>query len=667
MWCLAVKVKRGGMKGMYAVLYHSPNSSHANFLQYLDQILAQIIDGATMNTLIGDFNIDLMKSQYGNRLINLCESYALKQKVNFITRSTYLSQTKIDLLFTNNDNVSCAPLPEEKISDHETIEVNIINKKSKFRSVEKTIISWENYTPQNLIELLHRVNWGQWFQADIEGRVIFMQEILIEAVRNLTSEKTIKVKTKNKWYDRELTEMNKYKFRLSELAKTDRNYSMEYSEAEKTYKKLIKRKKSEYIESQINESRFDQKLMWKNLKKIVKIEEKMETYDEVKFENIACSDNNEIRNKFNDYFINSIIEIQRDIEDVGARDEQIIAITSFKFREVSLRETTEIILSFRNEIGGKKLLTYGVLKDAVDIIAYFYMEIINESLRTGYFPKVWKLSTVVPIPKISGTKNAEEFRPINTLPVDEKIIETAVKRQLVSYIDEFKILNDAQSGFREKHSCETALNLALVGWKEEMDRGKVIVVVFLDLKRAFETIDRVLLLKKLESMGISGVEKRWFESYLSERSQQTKLNDGVLSIKAIDIGLPQGSTLSPILFILYINDIIRALNRAKANLFADDTAVALADVNVERAIVNMNTEMGSLYEWLCGNKLKLNTIKTKYMIIGNKNTQNLQNKIYINGTEIERVTEIKYLGIMIDEKLQFSKHCESMEKKISKK
>lgn len=163
----------------------------------------------------------------------------------------------------------------------------------------------------------------------------------------------------------------------------------------------------------------------------------------------------------------------------------------------------------------------------------------------------------------------------------------------MEYIEENKTLNNSQSGFRENHSCETALNLAIASWKEDMNDGKYVVDVFLDLMRAFETIDRSLLIEKLESIGISGVEKKWFESYLIERIQQTKFNEDVSSKRTIEIGLPQGSSLAPILFIIYINDIIQVLNQAKANLFADDTAVVVAH---KRAMSIMNDELGKLYE-----------------------------------------------------------------------
>lgn len=157
-WYLTINVKSCGIKGNYSVLYHSPSSSHANFLNHLEEILADNVNNTITNVIIGDFNIDLLRSQYGDRLVRLFDSYALKQKVNFITRTTEMSATKIDLVFTNDDGISCAPLPEERISDHETIAVQLTNKNTKLQSVNKTIRSWENYSKEALMEILRNVN-----------------------------------------------------------------------------------------------------------------------------------------------------------------------------------------------------------------------------------------------------------------------------------------------------------------------------------------------------------------------------------------------------------------------------------------------------------------------------------------------------------------------------
>lgn len=212
-----------------------------------------------------------------------------------------------------------------------------------------------------------------------------------------------------------------------------------------------------------------------------------------------------------------------------------------------------------------------LVKDSLDVIGDFLLDLINQSLQTGVFPATWKESCIIPIQKIPGTVKCEEHRPINTLPTLEKLIEYDVKNQLQDYIDNNNLLVPEQSGFRVAHSCETALNLVISDWQESRERGESIVIVFLDLKRAFETLDRKLLLKKLQQYGIKHNEYKWFESYLSARKQTTKYGDIISSAEETSFGVPQGSILGPILFILYINDIVSSVKHCKISLFADDT------------------------------------------------------------------------------------------------
>ena len=140
--------------------------------------------------------------------------------------------------------------------------------------------------------------------------------------------------------------------------------------------------------------------------------------------------------------------------------------------------------------------------------------VINQSLERGCFMESWKESLIIPIPKVNGAANAEDFRPVNMLHVLEKVLETVVKEQLVQFLNRNELLIREQSGYRQGHSCETALNLVLARWKVLMDKKESIVAVFLDLKRAFETISRPLLLSTLRRFGIVGRELSWFESYL---------------------------------------------------------------------------------------------------------------------------------------------------------
>ena len=290
-------------------------------------------------------------------------------------------------------------------------------------------------------------------------------------------------------------------------------------------------------------------------------------------------------------------------------------IDQFRFKMVSSNDVCVISKKLKYKIGGKNLFPEGVLKDSLNYTAYFYACIINESLSTGVVPTKWKVTTIVPVQKVANTVLAEELRPINTITCDAKLVELIVKKQLTEYIEENNILIEEQSGFRSNHSCETTLNLVLSEWKNNLNDKMNIVATFLDLKRAFETVDRNILMAKLRKMGINDKEDKWMTSYLSDRQQQVIVSDTVSTKIDVNIGLPQGTVLAPLLFILYINDIKSCLKHTKIILFADDALLMIKDRNLENAIRKMQEHIDNLCIWLCGNKLKLNISKTKFMIL----------------------------------------------------
>ena len=190
--------------------------------------------------------------------------------------------------------------------------------------------------------------------------------------------------------------------------------------------------------------------------------------------------------------------------------------------------------------------------------------------------------------------------------------------------------------------------------------------MLIDLKRAFETIDRKLLLDKLINIGMEGKEWEWFRSYLTDRKQQTRIGSVVSKATSIDLGLPQGAILSPILFIIYINDIKNCLKYCKIRLFADDALITVGESNMKTAMYKIQHDLDNLYKWLCENKLKLNTNKTKYMIMTNQTITD-EETLKIDGEELEKVNEFKYLGCILDNRLNFNNHIDYVARKTAKK
>ena len=201
-----------------------------------------------------------------------------------------------------------------------------------------------------------------------------------------------------------------------------------------------------------------------------------------------------------------------------------------------------------------------------------FMNIFNVSLQRAIFPNDWKLAKVTPIFKEGNKADCGNYGPISVISAVARLFEKLVYRQVSSFLTLNGILLEQQSGFRQKHSTETALLSSTNEWLFNMDRGSLSGVLFLDLKKAFDTVDHHILLSKLELYGIKGTSLKWFESYLSGRNEICFVNSRMSSVRQLKCGVPQGSNLGPILFLeLYINDLPNCLETTKANLFADDT------------------------------------------------------------------------------------------------
>ena len=267
---------------------------------------------------------------------------------------------------------------------------------------------------------------------------------------------------------------------------------------------------------------------------------------------------------------------------------------------------------------------------------------------------------------MKDTIKCDEIRPINRLKIEECIIERVVKSQVVNYLEENNLFMREQSGFRKKHSCETALNRVIFEWKNALDKKKIVIAVFLDLKRAFETIDRELLIKKMKLNGFDNEVISWFSSFLTNRTQCTKFNEFMSSKLANAIGIPQGSVLSCILFILFINDIKSVIKYCDINFFADDGLIQIICDDLNEGLEKINSDLCRVHEYLCHSRLSLNISKTKFMVISNRQNLGLVD-VKIGDTSLERVTEFKYLGAVLDDRLTFNRFTEEICKKINKK
>lgn len=668
-WFIAIKIAKGLKAGTYGLLYHSPSASEQDFLQHLEQNwLEKIVDEKEMTLIAGDFNINWRNTNESRNLRNLMQCFDLSQKVKEITRQTVRSQTIIDLVFCNIDEVKVNIDQYNKISDHETMQVHF-GESSEPLEEFVTLKSWRKYSKNALVSLLRR-SMPNNSDRELDVKADILSTVLTDSINKLVVVKNIKCRNRKKWYTIDLKNLQVSRDQAYKRASAswDEADWQQYKVLRNEYSYSIRKAKATFTQRKIEQNRGNSKGLWKTLKSLWKSKENH--VNNISFNGDNVTNDREICERFNSYFVDSIQQINDSIEDVSdcfeSENEQLTENFNV-FHSISHDELCKSIEKIGSSSGINNV-NLQVLKDSLEVTGDYLLGIINDSLEQGKFPSSWKQSTVVPIPKVAGTTKAEEYRPINMLPIYEKVLEIIVKDQLLEYVNERNILISEQSGFRQNHSCESALNLLLYKWKRMIEEKKTIVVLFLDLKRAFETISRTEMLKTLRKYGIGGNVLKWFESYLSSRTQICQYGNSTSSSKLVPLGVPQGSVLGPILFILYINDMKKAIKHCDINLFADDTVVFIAEKNVRIAIRKIKDDLALLNKWLKIKKLKLNVQKTKSMIISNKkNLNNTELKIEIEGIEIEKVDVFKYLGVHIDCKLSFKEHIDNVVKKVARK
>ena len=264
--------------------------------------------------------------------------------------------------------------------------------------------------------------------------------------------------------------------------------------------------------------------------------------------------------------------------------------------------------------------------------------------------------------------NPNNYRPISVISTVAKVMERIVYDQFYSYLTDKKLLTKYQSGFRSLHSTVTALLGATNQCYFNIDNDMVTAVVFLDLAKAFDTIDHTILLKKLNLYGVHENTVKWFHSYLTGRQQKCEVNGTLSESSFISTGVPRGSISGPLLFLLYINDLPCCLKHSKARMYADDTNITTSASNFNDTEKLVNEDLDSIKQWLLANKLSINVTKTEYILVCSKYksaqfTRPLN--IKLGSDSIERVDASKSLGIYIDEHLTWSAHIDYSAKKIS--
>lgn len=444
--------------------------------------------------------------------------------------------------------------------------------------------------------------------------------------------------------------------------KAHRKYIKSKSDADKKYyielknyvRDAINREKTAYMQYELRKNKNNQKALWNKIHNFG-----------INTKSKPCSINLDVSsNTLNDYFINIAGASSVDNTLVNYyTNNKLNDSFNFVLKEICASDIYNVTKTIKSQAMGIDNITIKMINLVLPYCIELLVNIINTSFKTGIFPDIWKTAVVIPYPKVSNASEVTDLRPLSILPTLSKIIEKLVAEQLKTFLECYSILPPLQSGFRRKHSTQTALLKVVNDISKALDDSHATILILLDQSKAFDVVDFNLLLSKLSFIGVNHAACSWFKSYINFRGQAVKFNNVISNIKLTKTGVPQGSILGPILFSIFTFDLPSSINYCRYHLYADDLQLYISFKlqELDEAINNINQDLLSFANWCSRNGLKINPQKTVAMFISNRIKVNLTvHNLLINGSTIRWVTSAKNLGLIFDNNLSFEKHVDKL-------
>ena len=674
-------------------IYRPPYTRKAKFTEstFLDEFEYYLDDlGNKSGTpiLMGDFNIHMERPDdfYPKKFDELLRNYNLSQWVPL--RPTHELGGTLDLVICNNDiGKKLGPVritTSGTSSDHFLVwfelEVDVpINPRDSHET-----ISYRDFKTLNTEVFKEDMRHSSIYQVNtswsLDEAVAQYNGVLTRLMDKHCPEISKKIKNNNTpWMDEERRNIRRKRRAAERAWRKGKGLRKHYIELRKYFTTLEFRKRGEYNRRSLRASAGDTQTLYKKVNRLLgKEQQSLPSFkDPVK-----------LAEDFKDFFAGKVEGIRQSISNEATVEYDKNSISSKtatdskleNFTKVSLDELRKIVSAMSNKFCGLDPIPTFLLKQCFDELSSILLLIVNLSLETSKFPSDLKKAVIKPTLKkddadIDCLKN---YRPVSNLPVISKLLEKVVLNQLNDYLEINSLHCSVQSGYRPKHSCETLLVRMTDDILKDMEQGCVVTLVLLDLSAAFDTIDHDILIKKLlEDFGIQGSALRWFEDYLRDRSFCVKVGGGFSEFLCLLFGVPQGSLLGPVLFILYIKQLqmIAAKYGLNIQLYADDSQLYISfhpqrPNEIEGIQNRINNCLFEIKKWMIDNYMKLNESKTELLVIGKQSIlKELQTSVTVKFGEVEvQQTECKgdswkSLGVKFDQSMKMERQVNSVKQK----
>lgn len=643
--------------------YKAPHAIYNELTEYLENVLHKVSNEKKYFTCGHDSNVCLFRKP---EFFDCLASYGVFPSISRPTRITNTSQSLIDNILCNQIEsclFSCVCL--ENLSDHNPV-----------ITIQNFNLKPHNVSYHNKIFNFKRIHlFRDYIKTEIDDmkdsedpNVIAsnMTSILNKGVNRFsTDRKGSRRKCPHKPYitniilDQINTKNKLYKKFLSNPSPENETI---YKDFKNNLTYIIRKAHKDYVQKQLDNHKEEPKKMWDFLLNTINKKRKSSGELPTQFQRSdnALTDPYLIANSFNEFFINIAHELDSKLPSATTNPldylRSINIGNSLFLHPTSPFEIEKIISELKVTGPGIDLISTKIFISVLDILLPLLTYLMNLCLSKGTFPDPFKRALIKPIFKSGDQQLFNNYRPISILPFLSKILEKLIYIRLSTFIHDNKILSEDQFGFRKKRSTFMPIIEFYDRVTKSLEKGYCTAGIYLDLSKAFDTVNIEILLSKLHIYGIRGLALDMIRSYLSNRTQSLKYHNTISSPLTVNCGVPQGSILGPLLFILYINDLPTVISGPKFSIFADDTVFYIEASTINDLQTKINTYLPSITEWFLANRLTINSKKTFYQVYSNFLFNPEQFDIEINNQRIQHSYTVKYLGVLIDQNLKWQSH-----------
>ena len=646
-------------------LYRPPNLNSIFFINEFETTLFNLLPRFDQTVCLGDFNFDLLdvNSPTNIRFSDLLAGAGLRQIVNFPTRTTLNSSTLLDLVILSDglQYSACDFVHLPNISDHDLVHVTLSLDHQPCIVDPIVYRDYKNIDANQLYTDLQSIPWRNIFDIEaVEDKVGFLNDNLRVLLDLHAPYKTVVPNRVHKpWVTENVRLLMRERDRLFTKFKKNKNPRIfqEYKTIRNFTNRALEREKKAYMRHQMSRGSRE---LWSAVNKLNIYQKKPKP---------KIPDNLSNVNQINDFFVNSAPRIPPadNLNTVYSGTVPNLRST-LSFKTIEEDDIISHLYLIKSQSVGSDGLNITFVLMCCPFLIPYICHVVNCCIVQSVYPTQWKVSHVVPLPKVDNVQEYKDLRPISILPVFSKLLERAIKKQIVEHIEINNILPVVQSGFRKGHSCATALLNVTDYIFKATEAGKVSVLVLLDYTKAFDTINHSLLLLILKHIGLEGSAVAFFEGYLRERQQRVVLNGQISDVGFVDNGVPQGSILGPILYTVYTSFLTGVVSTCSTQMYADDTQLFFSffPSEVAQGCEILNRDLKALYDNSLSHSLILNPIKTVALCFGpSKARSDVRDNINIlvNDVPITLSNVSKNLGLWLDTELRFEKHISECIKK----